>query len=596
MGGWAGGGKGDGWGKGDDWGKGGKGEWGKNDWNKKSKLLNMKDSPVHKLKDTCTKDEFMHWKRSVECHLESTGDWSGATKLLQQIRRSKVEVDNEVYEDAVDKTIEDIDASEWRYGFEKRSRELYMFLIPKLNTNLSVVIGPVDNMNGMETWRLIMKEEDPIHKNEAFHMELDVRQLSATKCKNFKETMDLIMKLERKAKVFRERNGILLSSSVMKQVLWGGMDVDTLDLAEIKGYDAEETDYKTVKDWLIMKHEQIVARNSSSGGSKKKGNDDMDVSELTQSNESPTEETENDNQNENYDESGGLSAFGKGGKGGKGGGRPMQCFTCGGEGHPARMCPTTDPGAKHTCNNCKGTGHFGRDCTSKGGGKAGQKADGKGDGKGYPKGDPKGGGFKGYQKGGGYGGSSYGKGGGKYGYGKGGKGGGYGKGQILEMGEWAWPGGEQNENQPWMTGNWNEGGMFSMAPWGMPRSLSSIKQKEITNNIIHIQNRFEELSGDDFPEINTEEKSTKTKMKQIDWKKIKVDEHRDPGNNCDNISDAKQSKKVHTETESQDEKDDEDRDGDEDEGGDEGKRGRRFTAPASSEIRRKRLLRRGCET
>ena len=138
----------------------------------------------------------------------------------------------------MDKAIEDIDASEWKYGFEKRSRELYMFLIPKLNTNLSVVIGPVDNMNGMETWRLIMKEEDPIHKNEAFHMELDVRQLSATKCKNFKETMDLIMKLERKAKVFRERNGILLNSSVMKQVLWGGMDVDTLDLAEIKGFDA----------------------------------------------------------------------------------------------------------------------------------------------------------------------------------------------------------------------------------------------------------------------------------------------------------------------------------------------------------------------
>ena len=124
----------------------------------------------------------------MECHLESIDEWSGASKLLQNIRRSKTEVKHDTYEAAVAETIQDIDQSNWTVGFEKRTKEIYMFLLPKLNTGLAILVGPVDNMNGFELWRSVLKEEDPIHKNEEFHMELDVRQLCSTRCKNFKES------------------------------------------------------------------------------------------------------------------------------------------------------------------------------------------------------------------------------------------------------------------------------------------------------------------------------------------------------------------------------------------------------------------------
>ena len=79
-----------------------------------------------------------------------------------------------------------------------------MFLLPKLNTGLAILVGPIDNMNGFELWRSVLKEEDPIHKNEKFHMELDVRQLCSTRCKNFKESMELFMNLEKKSATLKK--------------------------------------------------------------------------------------------------------------------------------------------------------------------------------------------------------------------------------------------------------------------------------------------------------------------------------------------------------------------------------------------------------
>ena len=52
----------------------------------RSRLLSPKDNPVYKLRDGSTKDEFLHWKRTVEVHLESIGKWSGAAKVLKKMR------------------------------------------------------------------------------------------------------------------------------------------------------------------------------------------------------------------------------------------------------------------------------------------------------------------------------------------------------------------------------------------------------------------------------------------------------------------------------------------------------------------------------
>ena len=66
----------------------------------KRQLLNAKDTPVMKLRDGCTRDEFLHWKRSVEVHLESLPLWKHATKLLRKVRGSKTEVTEQVVGEA----------------------------------------------------------------------------------------------------------------------------------------------------------------------------------------------------------------------------------------------------------------------------------------------------------------------------------------------------------------------------------------------------------------------------------------------------------------------------------------------------------------
>ena len=272
----------------------------------------------------------------------------------------------------------------------------------------------------------------------------------------------------------------------MREVLWGAMDEDTMDMIEnsedAQGKLDEDSDWKRIREWIGRRQERNKCREKTMKS--RRGKDDMDVGRLAEAEEGDDKEAEN--QEECKECESGLSEFVKGGKAGaKGGGKPFTCFTCGGEGHPARLCPTVDPNAKHICNNCKGVGHFARDCTSAGGGQHG-KAGGKGDGKaqkGY--GQPKGGG---YGKGGGkYGGGKYG------GYGKGGnKGGGYGKGQILEMDTWGWTGSaESQEEQPWMTGEGNTDNMYSMGQgqWNMPRSMSSLQENKtkIKNNEIFVK-------------------------------------------------------------------------------------------------------------
>jgi len=303
--------------------------------------------------------------------------------------------------------------------------------------------------------------------------------------------MELMKHIEKKAKEYREKLGDNLKRELMKEVLWGAMDEDTLDLVEAK-YDEEESTYEQIKAWLVDMNERNVARRNNTT---KKGKNDMDVGVLNENEDEECSECNKSEGKEDDEENKGLSAFGKGGKGGGKG--PMTCFTCNGTGHPARLCPTTDAAASMECHNCKGKGHYKSQCTSEGGGQytpyvpKGKGKDGKGgQGKGYEKGYGKGG----YGKGG-YGKGGYGKGGyGKGGYGKGGKG----KGQILEM-DW-------HEPQPWMTDqdSWNgAAGMYSFGyenryendgQWELPRALSSLAPKpKNPKYVIKIKNKFEEL-------------------------------------------------------------------------------------------------------
>ena len=116
----------------------------------RSTLTNFKDNIVWQLRDGITKDEYLQWKRVVEVHLESVGKWSSADKVLMKIRLIKTEVTEKIYNNKIAETFdEDLDEELkfWEGKFKSKSKELYMFLLPKLNVDLSSTVNSVEEMN-----------------------------------------------------------------------------------------------------------------------------------------------------------------------------------------------------------------------------------------------------------------------------------------------------------------------------------------------------------------------------------------------------------------------------------------------------------------
>ena len=87
-----------------------------------------------------------------------------------------------------------------RWEFQQKATELYIFLLPKLNTGLSVKITQVEEMNGFDLWRMINREEDPMKQDAGLHIEVEIQSTGGQKCRNIKETKALMMKLEAKSK------------------------------------------------------------------------------------------------------------------------------------------------------------------------------------------------------------------------------------------------------------------------------------------------------------------------------------------------------------------------------------------------------------
>ena len=141
--------------------------------------------------------------------------------------------------------------AEWGNHFSAKAMDISTFLLLKLNTLLSTIVGQVEDNNGFELWRMVNREEDPIRHNAKFQLEVDVRGLGQRKCASFHDTIKLLQVVERRAKEFREKTGEALEGSLMKEVMWGAMDEDTMDIAELAKHDEETSTCKEFKGLFV---------------------------------------------------------------------------------------------------------------------------------------------------------------------------------------------------------------------------------------------------------------------------------------------------------------------------------------------------------
>ena len=104
------------------------------------------------------------------------------------MRTAKVEVTEATWDALLDESNrlegrDAVDSLDWI--FAEKSRELYMFLIPKLSPVLATAMRQVDEAYGFELWRVANKEKDRIGENAQFHLEVEIQEMGRGETEGF---------------------------------------------------------------------------------------------------------------------------------------------------------------------------------------------------------------------------------------------------------------------------------------------------------------------------------------------------------------------------------------------------------------------------
>ena len=102
-------------------------------------LVDSRDYKVGTMPENCNTEQFKKWRHDVLVFMESHAKWTGAKKLLDEIRKEVKEVNNESFDRIVKKFCSDGaagfgDITSWT--FPERSRELYQLISVKINSGL----------------------------------------------------------------------------------------------------------------------------------------------------------------------------------------------------------------------------------------------------------------------------------------------------------------------------------------------------------------------------------------------------------------------------------------------------------------------------
>ena len=369
-------------------------------------LIHHSELKVERLAEEIKRDQFILWRDQLEESLEQTPGFSGATDVLEQVRRCKVSIsETHVVE------MEAFSGSDFESAnivqVREMSRQLFGVLKLKMNTKTNSLCKDIEKdigRNGFELYRRISHEYDPLSDGTPHLMYgnlMSIGQRGASK--TFEDTVVEYRKVRR---IIEEHDKITagnkIDMSLKMWVYWNVTDMKTRSRMEARAELSSPASRTPEKLQSFIEELYEEKRNEAVFSRIGKG-DPMDVIGVAWKEEPDSQgeeerytaaewqEWEQHQQDAHYppppvpDPSwtrgdNHLDAMGKGVKGGKGkgpgkgggkGGKgQLICRRCGGAGHPERVCGTPIGSTSTiTCNVCKGRGHTMALCPSYGGGK-----------------------------------------------------------------------------------------------------------------------------------------------------------------------------------------------------------------------------------
>ena len=246
-------------------------------------LIDTRDFKVSVMPENCTTEQYKQWRHHVLIFLEAHPKWAGAKRVLNQVRKSVSVIGPAALSDAIDsanaESMQEIrefvvpDKSKW--SFAERTRELYQLISVKLNTATFGDFKDEDMMNGFELWRLLNKAKDPVRKDIAFHLELQIQQMAFTKERTFDATYARMLEIDKAAKNYKAQTGEKVDQHLLARVLYAVAEDDTTDKIDkddsgVPDKDASEF-YEKFREWLGEKWEKqagrtMVRKHQRSGG------------------------------------------------------------------------------------------------------------------------------------------------------------------------------------------------------------------------------------------------------------------------------------------------------------------------------------------
>ena len=108
----------------------------------------------------------------------------------------------------------------------------FIACLRKLNKKLKALVA--GTKSGFETFRRIMREEDPVTESTEYSLRFAFQQMVFQKCANLDGTRRLIQAMEKKISEYREKTGKEMDEVLKALVIHGAMDGGHTILAELE--------------------------------------------------------------------------------------------------------------------------------------------------------------------------------------------------------------------------------------------------------------------------------------------------------------------------------------------------------------------------